>query len=264
MRAWPLLLLGILGCRGAAPRVEPAPPQLPRAAPLQLPADWKTMPETDFESWVLAALPEDRATPLDKPGLEQLAAALDAMDRTSVRAAVVLGRSRYPGSAAILIRRLEARDLGPARYSDCGDTLAAAALARYPDPRRFVQRLVPLAAGSRPHPDLEVRVECAASALYAGYEQVIPFLLQVLRIDTPRGREDVRDFAVSPTSAWARGRAAEALSAFAGVPLTYRVEGSLEHRQAEAARLEALLLPPPQAPGEGAAQAAGSSTRGEP
>ena len=32
-------------------------------------------------------------------------------------------------SAALLIRRLERRVLGPERWSDCGDTLAAAALA---------------------------------------------------------------------------------------------------------------------------------------
>jgi hypothetical protein len=81
---------------------------------------------------------------------------------------------------------------------------------------------------------------------------VIPFLLQVLRIDTYAGLADARDFAVSPTTAWARGRAAEALSAYARVPLTYRFDGSIAHREQEAARLEALLLgqasPPASAP----------------
>ena len=74
---------------------------------------------------------------------------------------------------------------------------------------------------------------------------LVPFLLQVLRIDTHAGRNDRRDFAVSPTTAWARGRAAEALSAHAGVPVTYRYDGSIAHREEEAARLEALLLAPP-------------------
>jgi len=106
---------------------------------------------------------------------------------------------------------------------------------------------VPLAVGSRPHPDLEVRVECAATALFAGFEQVIPFLLQVLRIDTFAGRSDQRDFAVSSTTAWARGRAAEALSAYAGVPLTYRPDGPIAHREEEAAKLEARLASRPAA-----------------
>ena len=108
---------------------------------------------------------------------------------------------------------------------------------------------MPLAVGARPHPDLEVRVECAATALSAGFKEVVPFLLQVLRIDTFAGQRDQRDFAVSPTTAWARGRAAEALSAYAGVPLTYRFDGPIAHREEAAAQLEALLLPRPSEPG---------------
>jgi len=255
MLARPLVLLVLLlvACRPTAVREDVnAGAALPRGAELTLPADWKTMSPAAFEGWVLAALPEERATPLEKNGLRELAAALDevatqlpdgARDPLAVRAAVILGRSRFPTAAAILIRRLEKRVLGPERWSDCGDTLAAAALARFPDPRRYAQRLVPLAAGSRPHPDLEVRVECATSALHAGFTEGIPFLLQVLRIDTFAGREDRRDFAVSPTTAWARGRAAEALSTYAGVPVTYRFDASIASREAETAKLEALLQP---------------------
>lgn len=226
---------------------------LPRGPVLTLPRDWRSSSPAAFEEWVLAAVPDDLATPVDKAGLRELQLALDEVstpldgdrrDPLAVRAAVILGRSRYPTCAAVLIRRLEKRVLGPERYSDCGDTLAAAALARFPNPRRYAQRLVPLACGARPHPDLETRVECAATALHAGFEQVVPFLLQVLRIDTYAGQEDVRDFTVSPTTAWARGRAAEALSAHAGVPLDYRFDGPIEHRESEAAKLEALLLPP--------------------
>jgi hypothetical protein len=244
------LLLG--GCGSSAPR-EDTVEALPRAPELSLPLDWRTSSPAAFETWVLQALPEDHATPLDKNALRDLQRALDEVttvldgerrDPLAVRAAVILGRSRYPSSASVLIRRLEKRVLGPERYSDCGDTVAAAALARFPDPRRYAQRLVPLAVGTGAHPDLEVRVECAATALHAGYSQVIPFLLQVLRIDTFAGEKDARDFAVSPTTAWARGRAAEALSAYAGVSLTYRFDGSIAHREEEAARLEALLLPP--------------------
>jgi len=241
----------LLACRAPAP--PPVDDGLPRGRDLSLPRDWRGMSLEAFATWVKTALPEDQATPIEKGSLHDLQVALDEVstplpdgshDPVAVRAAVILGRSRYPSNAAILIRRLERRVLGPERWSDSGDVVAAAALARFPDPARYAQRLVPLAVGPRPHLDLEVRVECAASALHAGFREVIPFLLQVLRIDTYAGLADRRDFAVSPTTAWARSRAAEALSACAGVPVTYRTDGSIAHREEEAAKLEALLLHP--------------------
>lgn len=250
-----LVVLALAACQ-TAPPPNPEASALPRNAELALPRDWRSSSPEAFAAWVATALPEERATPLEKNSVRELQKALDEvttplgdgrLDPLAVRAAVILGRSRSSPGASLLIRRLEKRALGPERYSDCGDTLAAAALARFPDPARYAQRLVPLAVGSRPHPDLEVRVECAATALRAGFEQVIPFLLRVLRIDTYAGRSDQRDFAVSPTTAWARGRAAEALSAYAGVPLTYRFDGPIAHREEEAAKLAALLLPGPAA-----------------
>ncbi len=252
-RALPLVLLA--GCWTSPARDDgEVGLGLPRGPVLTLASDWRSLSPAAFEAWVVAAVPDDLATPIDLPSLRQLQRALDDVttpldgdlrDPLAVRAAVILGRSRYPTSAAVLIRRLEKRVLGPERYSDCGDTLAAAALARFPNPRRYAQRLVPLAVGARPHPDLETRVECAATALHAGFTQVVPFLLQVLRIDTYAGETDARDFTVSPTTAWARGRAAEALSAHAGVPVTYRFDGSIVQREVEASKLEALLLPAP-------------------
>ncbi|HEX6883315.1 MAG TPA: hypothetical protein VF530_08030 [Planctomycetota bacterium] len=247
-----LLLAALPACRSRPVDEEALSLVLPRAPELVLPPAWRTLPLAGFEDWLLAALPEAVATPLHKTSLRELARALEEVstpapgggqDPLAVRAALILGRSLHPASAAVLIRRLERRALGPERWSDAGDCVAAAALARFPNPQRYAQRLVPLAVGTRPHPDLEVRVECAATALHAGYTGVVPFLLQVLRIDTHAGRSDRRDFAVSPTTAWARGRAAEALSAHAGVPVTYRFDGSIGHREEEAARLEALLLP---------------------
>ncbi len=244
---WLGLFLGA-ACGSAPPEEEPLVPPLPVAPTWSLPEGWDTQSPHAFEGFVQRELPAEVVTPFDKVTLRALADALDRMDPSSARAAVLLGRSRYVSSASILIRRLEKRVLGPDRGSDCGDSAAAAALARFPDPARYAQRLVPLATGKSPHPDLEVRVECAATALYAGFEQVIPFLLQVLRIDTWAGAADERDFAVSPTTAWARGRAADALALYAGVPLTYRTDGSIEHRESEAAALARLLLAPPPAP----------------
>jgi len=252
-RAVPLLLVLAVGaCRSPAPAPE-APPtaSLARAEPCALPSGWRSAQPLEFERLALTLLPEERATPFDEPSRAELAAALDELtlpleggdqSPVAVRAALLLGRSRHPTSAALLIRRLERRALGPERWSDCGDVLAAAALARFPDPRRYAQRLVPLATGSRPHPDLEVRVECAATALFAGFTEVVPFLLQVLRIDTRAGQADLRDFPVAPTTAWARGRAAEALSLYAGVPLTYQTDDSDEGREREAAKLEERVM----------------------
>jgi hypothetical protein len=81
-----------------------------------------------------------------------------------------------------------------------------------------------------------VRVECAATALYAGFDQVVPFLLQSCASTPTPARPTAATFAVSPTTAWARGRAAEALAAYAGVPNTYRFDASMQQREAETAR----------------------------
>lgn len=249
--------LALGACRSRPREDEALSLGLPRGPELLLPGDWRGLAPRAFEEWVVAALPETVATPLHRTSLRELARALDEVsaptpaggqDPLAVRAAVILGRSFHPASASVLIRRLEKRVLGPERWSDAGDCVAAAALARFPNPRRYAQRLVPLAVGNDPHDDLEVRVECAATALHAGFAQVVPFLLQVLRIDTYAGQADRRDFAVSPTTAWARGRAAEALSAYACVPVTYRFDGPIAHREEEAAKLEALLLPAPTPP----------------
>jgi len=228
------------GCRSSRSE-EPVAPPLPLRTHWSLPPDWETLSPFAFEELCLHELPEDVSTPFDAQARETLRAALDRMDESSVRAAVLLGRSRHAANASILIRRLEKRAAGPERTSDAGDTIAAASLARFRDPARFAQRLVPLAVGTNPHPDLEVRVECAATALYAGFTEVIPFLLQVLRIGTYAGQTETRDFAVSDATAWARGRAAEALSLFADVPLAYRIDGPIAARESEARKLAEIV-----------------------
>lgn len=245
MRCAPLLLLtALLACRTATEQEdEPlaqAEPRLPVAQTWAPPADWATMPPAEFEELVAGALPDEVVTPLPATSRNQLASALELQDETSVRAAVILGRSRHPESGDVLLRRLQKRALGPERNSDAGDVVAAAALARFPEPRRY-WRVVRMADGNQPHPDLEVRVECACTALAAGYDQVIPFLFKVLRIGTWEGEKDERDFAESTTTTWARTRAAQALSAHAGVPVTYRADASIPDREREVRRLEARL-----------------------
>ncbi|MCI0572489.1 MAG: hypothetical protein L0Y66_17175, partial [Myxococcaceae bacterium] len=84
-------------------------------------------------------------------------------------------------------------------------------------------------------------VECACGALAVGRDEPIPFLLQVLRIDTWAGREDERDFIASTTTAWARDRAARALSERAGLPLRYHPDAPIPQREREAQRLARAL-----------------------
>jgi hypothetical protein len=215
----------------------PDPPYAPHWVP---PADWDTMPVYDFEAMVGRELPEDVLTPIPRPELDEVVAALDRMDHVSVRAAVILARARTELAGRHLLARLQKREVGPERHSDAADVLGAAALARFPHPERY-WRLVRLVEAPNPHPDLEVRVECAVSALRMGIDRVIPFLLQVLRIGTWEGQADELDFEPTDTTAWARGRAAEALSHRAGVPVTYQTDAPIAAREREARRLADLL-----------------------
>ena len=63
----------------------------------------------------------------------------------------------------------------------------------------------------------------------------------VLRMGTPAGLRDERDFAMSPTTAWARSRAGRALAARAGIPATYNPDAPLADREREAERLARAL-----------------------
>ena len=95
--------------------------------------------------------------------------------------------------------------------------------------------------GEHPHPDLEVRTECAAAALELGRRGGVPYLLQVLRIGTWAGRSDVWEIQPGQNTAWARSRAAEALSRAAGVPCSFSTDASIADREREAAALAELL-----------------------
>lgn len=227
------LLLPLAACLFASPDEGPRTP---------LPAGWDTVEPFAFEDLLAGLAPGPEPIYFDRAGRLALQDALERMDATSVRAALLYAHSRHPKSGARLLKRLKARVVGPARGSDAGDVVAAAALARFPNASElYLDGLRDLAAGRRPHPDLEVRVECAASALALGDDAPIPFLLKVLRIDTYAGSADERDFETSENTAWARGRAAEALSRRAGVPVTFQPDGSIPDREREVARLAAQL-----------------------
>ena len=246
-----LALAGLAACRGTTPAAPvtaaSTPPRLATTSAQGTwspPADWESSAPSRFEEWLEAELgPGARVQP-SPAALADLRRALAGGDASAVRAAVVLGRTGSSQAAALLLARLEERVDTPTREADAGDVVAVAALLRLPRAADLAQRLVDLGVGPRAHPDLEVRVECAGAALSLGRDEPIPFLLEVLRIDTWAGRADERDFMPSPTTAWARDRAARALSRRAGVPLRYHPDAPVQAREREARRLEQRLLEP--------------------
>lgn len=201
---------------------------------------WRDMGLERFEAWIQAALPGLEPVELAKSDRAELKRALTAMDVSSVRAAVILARTRDPQCYEILLSRLEDRVEGAERASDAADVIAAAALGRLRNVRDLGKRLEDLVVGSSPHPDLEVRVECAASLLEYNRTRGIGFLLRVLREATPAADPTRRDWKPTPHMAWPKSRAAAALSKFLEVPCTFRPDGSVQHQMDEAAKLEAL------------------------
>jgi len=205
---------------------------------------WREGPRMSFERDLSEWNPTLAAHRLDPDALQILTEALGGLDEPAMRAALLLGHSRALSAAQALLARLEARVEGPERDSDSADVVAAATLAAWPAGTRFGARLVELSTGEKPHPDLEVRVECASSALARGHTEVVPFLLRVLRASTPAQREDPPDWTPKPTMAWSKSRAATALSWHLGVSVNFRADSSYEDQLSEIARLVALLAEP--------------------
>lgn len=212
----------------------------PLRGPLnELPADWIQLAPWDFESLVGTLKPghwstEDRT---------QLALHLTEEGLGSVHAAVLLA---YGGasSAEILLQHLEARHPELERADDAAEVIAAKSLWRFDSPD-LRKRLVALCTGPQPHPDLEVRTECAALALSLSQREVIPFLLRVLHSGTPAEADDPIDWIAKKHLTWSKGRASSALSLAAGMDNPFRADASWAHQKAQADILaEALGFKP--------------------
>jgi len=232
--ALPLAAIAVASVALALQRGDAAPAD----TAVELPPRWFSSGLYGFER---AARELAGAPRLSEAALAELEAGLAAGWPASTRAAVLLARAADPRAAEVLLRRLEARVPAPERNADAGDCTAAAGLAGFADVAGVPERLEALAVGGAPHPDLEVRVECARAAVGLGRDGSLGLLLSVLRIGTPTGRAEGVFWPAPRTSAWARGRAAEVLSWRAGVPCGYRTDGSLEHREAAADALETAL-----------------------
>ena len=238
----PLLGLALCACEAspARPPAQPAaPPAAPRAAPRALPARWDRVPAWDFEQLVAQL----GVGPWEPAARASLALALVPDDQRSVRAAVLLAHGEAP-SAELLLRHLEAREAEPERGGDAAEVVAAAALARSADDGQRA-RLVALARGPRPHPDLEVRVECAVVALGLGADEVAPFLVRVLRAGTPAERDDPGDWAPQTTLAWVKLRASAALARRAGIANPFNPDASWAAQMAAADALAGAVAGAP-------------------
>lgn len=208
---------------------------------MEPPADWSSSSPFGFERSALAWPPAGAPPPLAGDALRALSEALGSESERAVRAAVLLARSADPRALEALLQRLEQRVPPAAIDSDAVDLVAATALWPGAIPPDAPERLSALAVGEHPHPSLDVRVECAASALAAGRDETIPFLLRVLRALTPAERLDPPDWPRTRTLAWAKSRASQALSARAGLPWTFHPDSSFADQMRAADALEAAL-----------------------
>ena len=238
----PASLVFACACNSPAPQtssVEPGspPPLAERSA--ELPDGWRTADPNTFEEMAQAWAPAGGRT-LTEAVASELAAALVPQDDGSIRAAVLLGRALDERSREILIQRLEARVFGPARASDAADCICAASLAAHALSKSELDRLQDVVIGTVVHPDVEVRVETARVLLAAGRDEVIPFLLTVLREGT-LDQEATVAWERKPTMAWPKSRAAEALSERAGVPCDYHPDSSFARQAREATKLAQRL-----------------------
>ena len=228
------------------PAVDSVAEPAPEPTAVALPADWAELPPRLFEEQALALLPGPPARfgESDLATLRSALAGEGAEIETAVRAAVLLSRSREPVAAEILLERLEEHVAGEERNSDAAHVVAAAGLGELTGPGAppdLVPRLVALASGGTPHPDLEVRVECARSAVLLGSDAPLPFLISVVRIGTPKGRAEGTFWPAPLRSAWCRERAAEILAWRAGVENSYSADASIFDRDAVADRLTEVL-----------------------
>lgn len=234
------LALLSLACRPAADHVQAtaAAEAAVRIEISQLPSDWNTSARSRFEKALSVWSPEG----LSDADLATLHNGLGFQGQVSVRAALLLAHAASGPTRAraleILIGRLGARQVPLARSLDAGDVVAAAALAAHTLSAQQLDGLSDLAIGDH-HPDLEVRVELASTCVRAGRSEVVPFLLRVLRAMTPDERLDPPDWERKTTMAWAKSRAAEALSESAGVPCTFVSDASFADQEREADQLAA-------------------------
>lgn len=215
-----------------------------RAAPS---ADWSECSAVAFGGVAEALL--ERGPSADE--FDALRRALDdaSAPQSATRAATILGAiaadterasARREASRGALVAHLSARRPATSRGAEGPAIVAAKALGLVMD-GEIAGLLASLATGPGAHPDLAVRVECAAAVVEERTDEVAPFLLSVLRAETPDQAKSPRSWERITTLAWVKTRAARALSDAAELPMRFRPDGSWAHQMDEANRLEAAL-----------------------
>ncbi len=211
---------------------------------------WEDSSTLQFEARVTHLQSVPTPWQWDSASHRKLVARLDTADETALRAAVLIAQSQGSNRTHSLLQHLQLRSLSPTRAGDASQVVAAAALAQCPvgspDAHQLAAELIPLILSPCSHPDLEVRVECACSALALGLDpdsepKVLAFLIRVLRAGTPAELEDPGDWTPSKTLTWSKHRAAQALSRRANLPNLFRPDGSWAHQIGQAMHLEAAL-----------------------
>jgi len=255
IRRW-TITLALVGCRSAppapldlpaaTPEVTPAPepappapvPQAPQA--VELPASWASVPLEELAGLLAATFPPDEARTLVPSAFEELSSALRGDDPLALRALLVLARCSDPLASELLLQRLERRASARGELGATLDITAAAAVRDLPESKNAASRLESLAYGQRPHPELEVRVECACSALRLGRVKALPFLFAILKHGT-RLAVASSSWKPIPEMGFCQRRAAEALGERAGQACRFRPLQPLDERESEIRALETLL-----------------------
>lgn len=222
----------------------PAPQSVPRVERIELPPRWSTLPLAEFGPFLDELFPGGASRSFATPAIEELGSALRANDPLALRAALLLARCNDVRAGELFLARLERRtavpDTDPLGCSI--DLCLAAALRGFANAREVGSRLESLSFGRRPHPDLEVRVECGATACALGREKPLPFLLAILKSGTRLAAQSSSWKPIADMG-FCQRRAAEALCQRAGRPCRYRPLLSLDEREEEIRALEAALAP---------------------
>jgi hypothetical protein len=229
--------------RQASSATPPAPERPAAPRPQELPQGWSSVPLEAFGALLEQSFPAGERRTLVPSGFEELSSALRGDDALALRALELLARCSDALAGEILLQRLERRAPSRGELGVAVDLAAAAALRDFGESRNAGTRLESLAYGRRPHPELEVRVECACSALRLGREKASPFLLAILKHGT---RLAVASSAWKPIPemGFCQRRAAEALCERAGQPCRFRPLQPLDEREADVRALETALAQP--------------------
>jgi hypothetical protein len=225
--------------------LPPAPGVSAASSLVALWPDWNTLPRMEFAQRLQQELASDQRWKLSQADLGLLASHLPRQDESSLRALWILARLSDPLATELCLAHLERR-LGPrpeAPLAAVVDWTAAAALASMQALANQASRLESLAFGARPHPDVDVRVECGIRAFELGKPRATEFLLATLRQGTRLSARGTT-FPANADLSRCQARAAQALMRACGLQGELSPLDPIETRENWVRTLEAALKSP--------------------